>query len=241
MADYTIDSIIPFDMVIDPEMGLMKLIEFEYRDNFFNIKALGIDELTQIYLRQRQMKNPLSIIIEDENVTIDTMNDLYHQFMEKRYDDILKLSPNTGLFHLLQISYRNESVRFTLVCDNEEQEELFVKRGGKAHRIYIGSIFDDEILNINPNMYIKYVEQLEMQEKDIEGKNIYFADLAFNKIETSRGTIPSFLPQNVDRFIQNTFQFIGLYPINKKRLEKICGSKVNFENESKNDIEEEEE
>ena len=103
MAEYTIDSIIPFDMVIDPEMGLMKLIEFEYRDNFFNIKALGIDELTQIYLRQRQMKNPLSIIIEDENVTIDTMNDLCHQFMQKRYEDVLKLSPNTGLFHLLQI------------------------------------------------------------------------------------------------------------------------------------------
>ena len=88
MTDNTIDSIIPFDMVIDPEMGLMKLIEFEYRNKIFNLEALGIDELTKLYLKQRIYKNPLSIIIKDDKITIDEMNDMYNQFMEKRYDDI---------------------------------------------------------------------------------------------------------------------------------------------------------
>ena len=238
MTDNTIDSIIPFDMVIDPEMGLMKLIEFEYRNKIFNLEALGIDELTKLYLKQRIYKNPLSIIIKDDKITIDEMNDMYNQFMEKRYDDILRLSPNTGLFHLLQMSYRNETVRFTLVCENEEQEKLFTNRGGKAYSIKIGSIFDDNLLNKNPNIYIKYVEQLEMQNKKIECKNIYFADLSFNKIETSRGTIPSFLPQSVDRFSQNTFQFIGLYPINVKKLSYICGEDIHFDDKEEEEDEE---
>lgn len=238
MTDNTIDSIIPFDMVIDPEMGLMKLIEFEYRNKIFNLEALGIDELTKLYLKQRIYKNPLSIIIKDDKITIDEMNDMYNQFMEKRYDDILRLSPNTGLFHLLQMSYRNETVRFTLVCENEEQEKLFTNRGGKAYSIKIGNIFDDNLLNKNPNIYIKYVEQLEMQNKKIEGKNIYFADLSFNKIETSRGTIPSFLPQSVDRFSQNTFQFIGLYPINVKKLSYICGEDIHFDDKEEEEDEE---
>lgn len=230
MEKQFVESIIPFDMIIDPEMGLMKLIEFEYRNKIFNLSALGTDDFTKIYLRQRIIKNPLSIIIQDESITIDDMNDLYNQFFDQRYEDILELSPNTGLFRLLQLSYRSESLRFTVICENKEQEELFLKRGGKAYRVVVGSLFQEEFLEEFSNFYIKYVEQLERQKNDIEKKNIYFVDYEFNMIKTNKGTVPSFLPQNIDRFRLNMFNFINLYPIDKNRLERLCGEKINFKN-----------
>ena len=94
-SGYTIDSFIPFDMVIDTEMGLMKLIEFEYNNNFFYNHLLGNDEYVKLLLRDREKRNPLSIIAKN-GTSEEELDDMYRQFMETRYNDILRLSPNTN-------------------------------------------------------------------------------------------------------------------------------------------------
>ena len=216
-SGYTIDSFIPFDMVIDTEMGLMKLIEFEYNNNFFYNHLLGNDEYVKLLLRDREKRNPLSIIAKN-GTSEEELDDMYRQFMETRYNDILRLSPNTNLFHLLKLSHSDECVHLTIVFDNEEQEELFDKRKGEAFRRYNGSIFDKELIQNNGSFYIKYIDALS-DHTEIEGKTIYLADYKFNKTEAdTEGYYPRM--DIYQDLISNVFKFINLYNIDETKIPK---------------------
>ena len=216
-SGYTIDSFIPFDMVIDTEMGLMKLIEFEYNNNFFYNHLLGNDEYVKLLLRDREKRNPLSIIAKN-GTSEEELDDMYRQFMETRYDDILRLSPNTNLFHLLKLSHSDECVHLTIVFDNEEQEELFDKRKGEAFRRYNGSIFDKELIQNSGCFYIKYIDTLS-DHTEIEGTTIYLADYKFNKTEAdTEGYYPRM--DIYQDLISNVFKFINLYNIDETKIPK---------------------
>ncbi|MDD3121945.1 MAG: hypothetical protein PHC62_00350 [Candidatus Izemoplasmatales bacterium] len=231
---FRLDVLIPFDMIIDPEMGLMKLIEFEFRDELFNLSALGTDDLTKLYLSERDLRNPLSILLNRDKISIDMMIDMHQQFFDKYYQQILNLSPRTDLFRLLMIADTNEALNFTVVCKDEQQEKLFKEREGKAHRIVIGDIFDEELMSTHDSFYIKYIEDLEGHE--VHGKNIYIGDYFFNKLIVNGKMIPNITPETMEHMMDNTFKFVTLFAPNKERLEYIYQQKINF-----NESEEEEE
>lgn len=213
---YTIDSIVPFNMVIDMEMGLIKLIEFEYYNNFFYNHLLGNDNYMMYLLQHRKKKNPLSIIAK-ENTSDEELDDMYHQFMDQRYQDILRLSPNTNIFNLMKMTKNDECIHMTLVFDNEEEEKLFDKRNGEVFRRYQGSILDEEVLKNNGSLYCKYFDDLKGHD-EIEGKVIYLADYDFNKSITKEGIFP-----NMDIYkdlISNEFKFINLHSIDETKFPK---------------------
>lgn len=216
MDIYTIDSSIPFNMIIDIEMGLLRLIRFEYRNNFFLYKSIENEEMAKLLLSERTNRNPLSVITRDD-ISQEELDELYKQFMEQRYDKILSLSPNTELFHLLQMS-DNEAVRFTVVFDNKEQEKIFDLRKGNTFHRYFGNTFDEENIKMNKNLFIKDVHELSNCTNIIRGKNIYFADYGFNKTIVDDDIIINFQNNDYERFCENTFQFIEMYKIDEKML-----------------------
>lgn len=232
MPDQSINSIIPFDMIFDTEMGIMKLIEFHYtRSNIFNYDALGKDDLTKLFLMQRDNWNPLSIIC-DEEVSQEDKDDMYKQFMEREYEKILLYSPNTALYDMLNVVYRNDQIKFTVVCKTEEELDFLNKRHCKVYRAIIGDIFNDELLSENPNIYIKYIKDLYQQPKNFSHKSLYIGDYEFNRKEIDGTLFPNIPIEEFERFEKNEFQYVTLNRINIKRIEFLLGEKITEENES---------
>lgn len=219
MDNYKIDTIIPFNMVIDLEMGLMRLIKFEYRNEYFLYESIENEDFIKTLLMERKNKNPLSVITIDKTPQ-EEIDDLYQQFMKERYDKILSLSPNTELFRLLLMSNKDESVRFTIVFNDEEQEKLFDLRKGYSFRRHVGNVFDEELIKNNSNIFIKDIADLSKQTQEIRGKNIYLADYGFNKKTVEEEYIPNFKDGDYERFSKNTFQFITMYKIDETRIGK---------------------
>lgn len=232
MPDQSINSIIPFDMIFDTEMGLMKLIEFHYRKSgIFNYDALGKDDLTKLYLMQRDNWNPLTILC-DESVSQEDKDDMYKQFMEREYEKILLYSPNTALYDMLNIVYRNDQIKFTVVCKTEEELDFFNKRNCKAYRVIVGDMFNDDLLIENPNIYIKYIKDLYQQPKNFSHKSLYIGDYEFNRKEIDGTLFPNIPIEEFERFEKNEFQYVTLNRINIKRIEFLLGEKITEENES---------
>jgi len=232
MPDQSINSIIPFDMIFDTEMGLMKLIEFHYtRSNIFNYDALGKDDLTKLFLMQRDNWNPLSIIC-DEEVSQEDKDDMYKQFMEREYEKILLYSPNTALYDMLNVVYRNDQIKFTVVCKIEEELDFLNKRHCKAYRAIVGDMFNDELLSENPNIYIKYIKDLYQQPKSFNHKSLYIGDYEFNRKEIDGTLFPNIPIEEFERFEKNEFQYVTLNRINIKRIEFLLGEKITEEDES---------
>lgn len=218
MDNYTIDTAVPFNMVIDLEMGLMRLIKFEYRNDYFLYESIENEEFIKLLLMYRKNRNPLSVITSDETPQ-EEIDELYHQFMTERYDKILSLAPSTEIFKLLKLSNKDESMRFTIVFDDKEQEKLFDLRKGYSFGRHTGNIFDKEIVSNNKNLFIKEISELSKQSQEINGKNIYFADYGFNKMVVDEETIlPNFQEGEYERFATNTFQFITMYHINYDKI-----------------------
>lgn len=231
MPDQAINSLIPFNMIFDTEMGLMKLIEFHYNKGIFNYNALGKDDLTKLYLMQRNNWNPLSIIC-DENISQNDMDELYYQFIDREYERILLYSPNTALYDVLNVVYRNEQIRFTVVCKSEMELDFFKKRQCNAYQILIGDMFTDELLKENPNIYIKYIKDLYQQPKSFKNKSLYIGDYEFNKRSIDNTIFPNMPIEEFERFEKNEFQYITLNRINMKRIEFLLGEKISEEDES---------
>lgn len=231
MDNQTIDSLIPFNMIFDTEMGLMKLIEFHYTKGFFNYEALGKDDLTMLYLMERDNWNPLSIICDD-SISQEDKDELYNQFMDREYEKILQYSPNTALYDMLNLVYRSESIRFTVVCNTEQELDFFNRRHCKAYQVIVGDMFDNELLQRNSNLYIKYLKDLYQQPNDFKNKSLYIGDYGFNKREINKSIFPNMPLYAYERFEKNEFQYITLNRINYKRIEFLLGEKITDNEES---------
>ena len=87
-----IKPLVPFNCIVDTDVGLIQLIKTEYRSpDIFNIGLLdsfinnrGIIKL----LYHRKTKNPLLPFMNDQE-DVATADDLYKQFMEKEYRNII--------------------------------------------------------------------------------------------------------------------------------------------------------
>ena len=160
------------------------------------------------------------------------MDELYYQFIDREYERILLYSPNTALYDVLNVVYRNEQIRFTVVCKSEMELDFFKKRQCNAYQILIGDMFTDELLKENPNIYIKYIKDLYQQPKSFKNKSLYIGDYEFNKRSIDNTIFPNMPIEEFERFEKNEFQYITLNRINMKRIEFLLGEKISEEDES---------
>ena len=210
---YIIDSILPFNMVIDTEIGLLRLITFEFRaDNIFNIGVLDMSDSELKYLlKHRSHKNPLSVIMKDDK-NEELMDDLYNQFMTKEYSKILEMSPSTTLLDLCIKSFYADSIRIDILCKNEE-EKHFIK--SRINDVKLSLIIQDDNFNLMnySNIYIKNIDELKRYNKDtIRGKNFYIGDFDYNTEEdpnnkSNRVPILNIVSNNSN----NNYYLIDLY------------------------------
>ena len=87
---YIINALVPFNVLVDTDMGILKLIEYEYHnEDFFLPGILNTSEINQRYfLATRNISNVVEALLSVEDTEL--AEDLYNQFMEKEYDQTVK-------------------------------------------------------------------------------------------------------------------------------------------------------
>lgn len=177
---YIINALVPFDVIVDTDMGLLKLIEYDYHNEDFFLKGiLNTSETNQKYfLVSRNMINVVEALLTVEDKEL--AEDLYTQFIEKEYDQILKLSCNTAIcdLTLLLRSNMNQVVRMTIMCTNEKERDLMQKRKISCFKTIVST---PEKINIDEygTIFVKNIYDLD-RYKRIEGKTIYVPSYGFN-------------------------------------------------------------
>ena len=219
---YIINVLVPFDVLMDIDMGLLKLIEFDYHnEDFFLPGILNTSETNQKYfLITRTSSNIVEslLTVEDKELA----EDLYNQFMEKEYDNILKLSCNTSIcdLTLLLRTNMNQVIRVTVLCSNEKEKKLIEDRRISVFRIIIS---DPDSININNygTIFVKNVDDLDKYRR-VEGKTIYVPNYGFNVINDPNYPNPILKPDTVAKYGENNeFEIYMPYVLDPRKIPLI--------------------
>ena len=188
-----IKPLIPFNCIVDTDAGLIDLIRTDYRSpDMFNIGLLDSfkngNELLK-FLYERTVINPVIPFMnnpEDE----DTANDIYRQFITQEYETIVKKSPFTGIFKMIQFSKFSEEITPTISYSNDIEKQFFennsVLNSIKAVDIkdipyqcsnldvfFFKTIFDDFIRASLPVLQSKVVTILDYKYNFDENGDLY--------------------------------------------------------------------
>ena len=170
--------LIPFSMIYDTEMGLIRLIKNKYldpeefEDGLFNQP----DGINKYFLKQRPMKNPLG----EYTVKEEDADYYYKEFIEKKYLEILEYSITTTVYEWVKkmIDYSNLSI--TIICNIDEEMNMINECFGNRVQVIIPDDYTDIELKIYDTIFVKDIEDLLLYEKSMDGKNIYMANYMHN-------------------------------------------------------------
>lgn len=217
---YMVTSTVPFDMIIDTDLGLWKLIQDQYpNDNFFYQGMIYERDLNfmKYIMVIRKDKNPLKSILKPDY--IKNADSLYYQFMKEKYDDILSLSTNTGIYDLICRSKSvNDVLKFTVLCKSQKEVDE-VRRRFKKHDIDIKTILYNDLSEIDissyGSIYIKDINDFFLY-RNVGGKNVIVGNYGFN-LEAGIANSPLLEP-SAEISKLNVLQLVDMYLINENVL-----------------------
>lgn len=217
---YLITSTVPFDMVIDTDLGLWKLIQDQYSDNIFFYEGLIKDRdmnHMKYMITSRTDKNPLKILLKDKYQ--NSADSLYEQFMNTEYDKILNLSVNTAIYDMICKSKGVKDIlRYTILCKSQQEVDEARKRF-KRHKVDIHTIIYEDLKDVDissyGSIYIKNIDDFFLY-KNVGGKNIIIGNYGFN-LEDGISNIP-LAKQSLEISKLNVVQIIDMYIINEHIL-----------------------
>lgn len=197
---YTVSSLIPFNLLIDTDMGVIKYIQFSkaYQEsgNFHKGIMEAVDpklnEFIQNLLVMRKFANPISIIMKPEKLITSDPDKLLKSLLENEeiYNKILKLSTPTAIFDMVCRSFFvSDTLKYTILC-NSDKEMKFLKKKFKS-RFETDKVPATIIVSKPENVDLKYIDAMYIKDvHDIDkyftnkklpsGKNIIVADYNFN-------------------------------------------------------------
>lgn len=183
---YNLDILIPFELVVDLDIGLLKLVRFEYSNNDYFYKGIlqGMDDCLRYALMTREDPNPLSIaaVNPDDHETLDGF---YKQFMEREYTKIMNLSQDTAISDLTKVSGMTSAsdriVRITIMCRSEEEKKLINLRKMNPFRVIVSSPEKVDLSQYKA-LFVKNAYDLDMY-RNVEALNLYIANYGFNLVK----------------------------------------------------------
>lgn len=216
---YIIKILMPFDVLIDIDVGLLNLIQFDYRNDIFFLPGmLDISDTNKKYFMvNRQYRNPIMSILSEPSD--DLANDFYNQFMDKEYEQILNLSPNTDVCKVLEVMKKSKSniIRLTILCKNDNEKNIILKRHLNYNDIIIG---DPSTISLSDygTIFVKDINDLD-KYRHIEGKTIYVANYGFNVIIDPNNINPVLPISILDKYSsQNEFYIYSVYNFSSEKL-----------------------
>lgn len=219
---YLINVLVPFNTLIDTDMGLLKLIEFDYHDyTMFHRLLLNTSEINQRYfLVTRKHSNVIeSLLTVDDKELAD---DLLSQFMEKEYDQILKLSCNTAICDLTVVlrSNINQVIRVTVMCSCKEEQDMIVDRHINVFKTIIDT---PETVSLKDygTIFVKDVKDLD-RYRYIEGKTIYVPNYGFNVTIDPNESMPLLPLETLQKYGKsNEFEIYTPYVFDPRKLPRV--------------------
>lgn len=217
---YTLNMLIPFDLLIDLDLGLIKLLHFDYRnDEYFYTGILdGPDDCIRYELLMRKDPNPLIIAMKNTD-DVETMDSLYSQFMEKEYSKILSLSKGTSLADLTKLSsYDSDKViRITVLCRSKEEEEVIRSRNINPYNTIISNPKDINLSDYNC-IYVKNISDLDLYRK-VEGLTIFIPNYGFNLIQDPDNISPGLPMELVTKYASdNEIKIFTIYNLDPNEI-----------------------
>lgn len=181
---YMMTSTVPFDMIVDTDLGLWKLIQDRYNKNIFFYEGLiNIRDMNHMkyMITSRMDKNPLKVLLKEEY--FNSADSLYNQFMEDEYNRILELSTNTAIYDIICRSKGVRDVlRYTILCKTQQEVDEIHKRF-KRHNVDVNTILYDDLkeIDVSPygSLYIKDIDDFFLYN-NVGGKNIIIGNYGFN-------------------------------------------------------------
>lgn len=119
--------LVPFNCIYDTDIGLIRLIKTEYRDaSTFNLNLLdsfSTDKELVKHLRHRKDFNPLIEFMNNKE-DIETADDLYKQFRDKQYDQMIRYSVKTGIHRLVSLFPVANEINGTICYYNDIEKSI---------------------------------------------------------------------------------------------------------------------
>ena len=173
--------LIPFNMLYDTEMGLIKLIADKYMDpeEFQDGLLLQPDGINKYFLKQRIDKNPLTDYVLKEGDT----EYYYNEFMEKKYSEVLQYSPKTGIYSMIEKFINQENaISVTIICSDEKEMDIINRDfdDGPIQCISPDDYEQEIDLRLYDSIYVKDINDLFLFGDSLDGKNIYMATYMHN-------------------------------------------------------------
>lgn len=222
---YNLDILIPFDLVVDLDIGLLKLVRFEYSNNDYFYKGIlqGMDDCLRYSLMIREDLNPLSIaaVNPDDHETLD---EFYKQFMEREYTKIMNLSQDTAISDLTKVSGMTSAsdriVRITIMCRSEEEKKLINLRKMNPFRIIVSSPEKIDLSQYKA-LFVKNAYDLDMY-RNVEALNLYIANYGFNLVkDPSRSNAPGLPIDIVAKYSKdNEINIFTVYNLDPDKIPK---------------------
>lgn len=222
---YNLDILIPFDLVVDLDIGLLKLVRFEYSNNDYFYKGIlqGMDDCLRYSLMIREDLNPLSIaaVNPDDHETLD---EFYKQFMEREYTKIMNLSQDTAISDLTKVSGMTSAsdriVRITIMCRSEEEKKLINLRKMNPFRVIVSSPEKIDLSQYKA-LFVKNAYDLDMY-RNVEALNLYIANYGFNLVkDPSRSNAPGLPIDIVAKYSKdNEINIFTVYNLDPDKIPK---------------------
>lgn len=194
MENYSINPLFDFQILCDTDLGLYRLIKRDFYDrSIFNNYLFDSNDLKFIktMIMCRDKVNPLHIFCKENVMTDEELDNLYEQFLTEEYDNILKLSPPTGIMSIASLSNSFDNVVYGTVLCKTEQEKQWIEKYDKNLKCIIGNLIGFDIKSYD-TIYIKELYSLTvLKQESIRLKNIIFPKFLFNlEVGTHNVEIP---------------------------------------------------
>lgn len=209
--------LITSDCVIDREIGLIKLIQYDYRNTDLFFDSILDDctlEQQQYLLYNRRNPNPLSVIVDESNW--DAIDKIYKQFIDEQYDNIVDLSCNTKIFELLKLIIAGETPeKCTILCNTEHEADVITSRLYQFGRNSVSAMVEPNYERIDVSIYdeifIRYMFQISMFV-GLKDKIVLVSDQKSNYITIDDTEVLDLSSVTVDN-IDNTLYTFSLYDL----------------------------
>lgn len=180
---YVNDILIPYDCIIEQDIGLFNVIREKYsNDVVFDMEKIQDEESCRELVLNNKYKNPLELILRPDYS--EKKEDFYSQFIEMEYENILDKAPNTLIYEMARKLMNSKMGNITFLVSNDyERDKLF--------EIYDQSILIDIVDSYEnysvKNFDIVFIRRFEdfLKFKNLEGKHLYILDYTFN-LENNR-------------------------------------------------------
>jgi hypothetical protein len=192
-TDGKLYPVIPFNLIVDTDVGLLKLINDRYHNtDVFHWSLIDAPTKFQLYmLYNRKYINPLTVIAKDRD-NLELMNDYYKQFIENEYVYILRHSVMTRLYNVIKEGLRIKNLAPTILCNSPLERTYLTKADPDTFNkcnIVVANSYKDIIDDNKDPIYFKYIGEILTNFNSAIGKNVFIPKYRFN-YEDSEKTIP---------------------------------------------------